>query len=224
MKEHWNREAYIKVFESLRNGQKAEPMEAYMKHHFPFLGIKSPERKEAIKTYFFTHSIPEKPQLLDEVWAIYMLPEREFQYASIALLGKKQKSLTIDDLAFCANLITKKSWWDSVDSIAPSIVGTIVLNDRIDGERIMQEWSDSDDMWLNRSAILHQLKYKKQTNEKFLSEIVLKHANSNEFFIQKAIGWMLREYAKTNPAFIQQFVGENELKPLSKREAIKHFK
>lgn len=224
MKEQWNREAYIKIFENLRNEQKAEPMKAYMKHHFPFLGIKSPERKEALKTYFSTHSLPEKPQLLDEVWAIYQLPEREFQYVAIALLSKNQKLLTIDDLAFCAKLITEKSWWDSIDTIAPSIVGTIVLKDRIDGEQIMKEWSDSDNMWLNRSAILHQLKYKKETNEKILSKIVLKHATSNEFFIQKAIGWLLREYAKTNPAFIQQFVGENELKPLSKREALKHFK
>ncbi|WP_075617872.1 DNA alkylation repair protein [Paenisporosarcina indica] len=224
MKEQWNREAYIKIFENLRNEQIAEPMKAYMKHHFPFLGIKSPARKEALKTYFSTYSIPEIPQLLDEIWAIYNMTEREFQYAAIALLGKKQKSLTIEDLVFCAKLITEKSWWDSVDSIAPSIVGTIVLKDRLNGEKVMRQWSDSDNMWLNRSAILHQLKYKKETNEELLTEIVLKHADSNEFFIQKAIGWVLREYAKTTSVFVQQFVETNELKPLSKREALKHFK
>ena len=224
MKAQWNRLTYIKKFEELRNEMVAEPMKAYMKHHFPFLGIKSPARKEAIKTYFSTYSVPEKARLLEEVWTIYIMPEREFQYAAIALLSKNQKVLTVEDLSFCAKLITEKSWWDSVDSIAPTIVGTIVLKNRDAGESIMKEWSDSDNMWLNRSAILHQLKYKKDMNEQLLLEIILKHASSKEFFIQKAIGWVLREYAKTNSTFVQHFVESNDLKPLSKREALKHFK
>ena len=195
-----------------------------MKHHFPFLGIKSPNRKELLKTFFSTYSVPEKSQLLEEVWTIYKMPEREYQYAAIALLSKNQKLLTIEDLVFCEKLITEKSWWDSVDSIAPSIVGTIVMKNRENGEQIMKQWSDSDNMWLNRATILHQLKFKKETNEQLLIEIILAHADSNEFFIQKAIGWVLREYAKTNPSFVQQFVGGNDLKPLSKREALKHIK
>jgi 3-methyladenine DNA glycosylase AlkD len=223
MKEPWNRKAYIDTLENLRNEELAGPMEAYMKHHFPFLGIKSPNRKKALKNYFSIYALPEKPELLEEVWEIYKMPEREYQYAAIVLLSKKQKTLSIEDLAFCAKLITEKSWWDSVDSIAPSIVGDIVKKERDNGERIMEQWSDSDNMWLNRAAILHQLKYKAETNEQLLKEIVLKHADSKEFFIQKAIGWVLREYAKTAPSFVQQFVVSNDLKPLSKREALKHF-
>jgi len=223
MKEPWNRQLYIDAFGSLRNEQLAGPMEAYMKHHFPFLGIKSPQRKEALKSYFSTYAVPDKPQLLEEVWEIYKMPEREYQYAAIALLSKKQKSLTIEDLAFCAKLITEKSWWDCVDSIAPSIVGDIVKKDRNNGEQIMLQWSDSSNMWLNRAAILHQLKYKAETNKQLLKDIILKHTDSKEFFIQKAIGWVLREYAKTDPSFVKHFVGVNDLKPLSKREALKHF-
>lgn len=224
MKKPWDRYTYRQVFENLRDKQLASPMEAYMKHNFPFLGIKSPARNEALKNYFAEHDIPEKQQLFEEVWEIYQLPEREYQYVAIALLSKKIKALTIEDLSFIEKLITEKSWWDSVDSIAPSIVGGIVKKDRPNGEKVMRLWSDSDNMWLNRSAILHQLKYKNETNENILEEIILNHAESNEFFIQKAIGWVLREYAKTNPVFVQQFVEVNELKPLSKREALKHFK
>ena len=224
VKKQWSRPTYIQMFENLRNEQLAEPMKAYMKHHFPFLGIKSPERKEILKTFFSEHEIPEKPELLEEVWEIYQLREREYQYAAIALLNKKIKLLNTNDLVFIEKLIVEKSWWDSVDSIAPTIVGHIVKKDRQSGDQIMLKWSDSDNMWLNRAAILHQLKYKAATNEKILIEIILKHTNSNEFFIQKAIGWVLREYAKTNAAFVQQFVTSHELKPLSKREALKHFK
>ncbi|MGE6488623.1 DNA alkylation repair protein [Paenisporosarcina sp. NPDC076898] len=223
MKKTWNRHTYIQVFERLRNEELASPMEAYMKNHFPFLGIKSPARNEALKSYFAEHDIPGNDQIFDEVWEIYKYPEREYQYLAIALLNKKIKALTIKDLSFIEKLVTEKSWWDSVDSIAPTIVGTIIKKDRIEGEKIMRTWSDSENMWLNRSAILHQLKYKNETNENLLEEIILNHAKSNEFFIQKAIGWVLREYAKTNPPFVQQFVKKHELKPLSKREALKHF-
>ncbi len=224
MKQPWNRHTYVQLFKNLSNDQLAEPMKAYMKHHFLFLGIKSPARTEALRNYFSTHDIPEKPELLEEVWNIYQLPEREYQYVAIALLSKKLKTLSVDDLGFIEKLISEKSWWDSVDSIAPTIVGDIVKRDRKNGEKVMLQWSDSDNMWLNRAAILHQLKYKKDTDEKVLIEIIIKHKNSNEFFIQKAIGWVLREYAKTKPVFVQQFVASHELKPLSKREALKHLK
>jgi 3-methyladenine DNA glycosylase AlkD len=224
VKQPWNRHTYVQVFKNLSNDQLAGPMKAYMKHHFPFLGIKSPVRTQAINTFFATHELPEKPRLLNEVWEIYKLQEREYQYVAIALLSKKLKTLSVDDLGFLEKLITEKSWWDSVDSIAPTIVGDIVKRDRKTGEKVMLQWSDSDNMWLNRAVILHQLKYKKDTDKKVLIEIIIKHINSNEFFIQKAIGWVLREYAKTNPVFVQQFVASHELKPLSKREALKHFK
>lgn len=224
MKQPWNRHTYIQSFERLRNPIQAEPMKAYMKHHFPFLGIKSPARTEAIKSYFTEHEIPEKPQLFEEAWAIYQLSEREYQYVAIALLTKKQKSLEVEDLAFMEKLIIEKSWWDSVDSIAPTIVGAIVKRNRSAGEKVMLEWANSENMWLNRSAILHQLKYKHETNEALLEEILLKHTASNEFFIQKAIGWVLREYAKTNRDYVREFVETHQLKPLSKREALKHIK
>jgi len=223
MKNKWNRDKYIEEFLKRKNEQEAQPMEAYMKHKFPFLGIKSPIRKEIIKDFLISYHLPNDEDLFEETWAIYTLSHREFQYAAIALLSKRMKYLTVKDLPYIEKLIIEKSWWDSVDSIAPTIVGEIIKKDRVNGELIMQQWSNSENMWLIRSAILHQLKYKNDTNEKLLMEIILKHADSNEFFIQKAIGWVLREYAKSNVEFVKQFVQTHDLKPLSKREAMKNI-
>ena len=223
MKKVWNRNALIELLREHADEELAGPMSAYMRNQFPFLGIKSPLRKQLLKKMFMEYEIPVGKELLDETAAIYSLLEREFQYVAIALLDKGKKQLGFSQLTFCEKLITEKSWWDSVDSIAPSIVGRIVLTDRDAGEEVMRQWSASPNMWLNRSAILHQLKYKTNMNEEFLYSIIQTHIGSSEFFIQKAIGWVLREYAKTNPDSVLSFVNSTNLKPLSRREALKHL-
>lgn len=224
MKKDWNRDALISLFQENANAADAKPMKAYMKDKFDFLGIRSPLRKQLFSEFFAMYQFPEDDQFLSEVRTIYHLPEREFQYIAIEMLTKQRKKLSLTDLAFLADLITTKSWWDSVDAIAPKIVGTIILQNREDGERIMKQWSNLDNLWLNRSALLHQLKYKGNTNEELLFEMIRSHVDSNEFFIQKAIGWVLREYAKTSPDHVRSFVESTNLKPLSRREALKHIK
>ena len=224
MKKEWDHNAVVKLFHEHANGEQAGLMSAYMRNNFPFLGIRSPLRKQLLRQIFAEFEMPQGAQLLVETEALYNMPEREFQYASIAILDKGKKQLGTSDLDFCESLITHKSWWDSIDAIAPSIVGTIVLKDRKTCEEVMRRWSVSENMWLNRSAILHQLKYKSETNEQLLYEIIRMHLESKEFFIQKAIGWVLREYAKTNPGNVLLFVNSTELKPLSRREALKNMK
>lgn len=224
MKTVWNHQGIIELFEANRNEELAGPMTAYLKNHFPFLGIKSPRRKELLKEHFAEYTLPGPEQLFEEVWKLYELPKREYQYAAIALIEKMKKHLTTDDFPALLQLIETKSWWDSVDSIAPHFVGHIVKLDRDYGEKIMLERSLSDNMWTNRSAILHQLKFKQQTDTELLFQIIKQHSDSKEFFIQKAIGWALREYAKTDPDLVKVFVEDHPLKPLSKREALKHFK
>jgi len=221
MKKVWINDALIKLFREHASEEQAGPMSVYMRNKFPFLGIKSPLRKQLLKQLFSEYEMPKGEQLLFETMALYNMPEREFQYAAIAMLEKGKKQLGTLDLKFCESLITNKSWWDSVDAIAPSIVGMIVLKDRAKGEEVMRQWSASENMWLNRSAILYQLKYKAEMNEQLLHEIIRMHIGSKEFFIQKAIGWVLREYAKTNPESVASFVNETDLKPLSRREALK---
>ncbi|MHA6258293.1 DNA alkylation repair protein [Sporosarcina sp. CAU 1771] len=224
MKKPWDLNHLINTFESHRNELNAVPMAAYMKGNFHFLGLRSPLRKQLLKEYFSEYTPPEPKHLFENVWKLYQLPEREYHYLAIALIEKLKKHLTPDDLPVFLQLIETNSWWDSVDSIAPNAVGRIIKMDRENGENVMREWSQSDNMWTNRSAILHQLKFKQDTNANFLFEIINQHTHSNEFFIQKAIGWALREYAKTDPAVVLSFTEEHALKPLSKREALKHLK
>lgn len=223
MKTLWNRQNLIQKFQSHRDEPTAIPMAAYMRNQFPFLGIKTPMRKALLKEQLSECQLPEANCLKEEVWALYCLPEREYQYAAIALLDKMKIHLSLDDLPFLRQLVESKSWWDSVDSIAPRIVGHVVLQQRNAGTRIMFEWASAANMWTNRAAILHQLKFKQHTDKTVLSRIILQHAGSSEFFIQKSIGWALREYAKTDPGWVRDFVEASELKPLSKREALKNI-
>lgn len=223
MKIIWNRQGIINKFEAHRNEELAAPMAAYLRNQFPFLGINSPLRKQLLKEQFTEFSLPKPENLVDEAWMLYNLPEREYQYAAIALLDKMKKSLTFEDLPFLKKMIETKSWWDSVDSIAPTLVGYLIKTDRTRGEQLMLEWSHSSNMWTNRAAILHQLKFKQETDTALLAKIIAEHSASNEFFIQKAIGWSLREYAKTDPDFVQAFASANDLKPLSRREALKNI-
>ena len=223
MKKTWDHKGIIEKFERNRNEEQAGPMSAYLKNHFPFLGIKSPLRKQLLKEQFDEYALPEPERLFEEVWKLYQLPEREYQLTAIALIEKMKKHLSIEDLPALQQLIETKSWWDSVDSIAPKSVAFVVKNNRTQGEKVMLEWAHSKNMWTNRASILHQLKFQEDTNTDLLFEIIRKHSDSSEFFIQKSIGWALREYAKTNPELVKSFVMETPLKPLSKREALKHF-
>lgn len=223
MTKTWDHHGIIEKFEACRNEELARPMAAYMKNQFPFLGIQSPLRKQLFKEQFTEYALPKPDAIFKEAWKLYRLQEREYQYAAIALLEKMSQHLTADDLPFLRNLIETKSWWDSVDAIAPTLVGKIVLTERETGAKIMFDWSASDNMWTNRAAILHQLKYKGKTDTELLANIVRQHAESPEFFHQKAIGWALREYAKTDLEWVKRFVSNCPMKPLSKREALKNI-
>lgn len=223
MKKQWNHEALIEKFEASRNEQLAMPMAAYMRNQFPFLGIKTPLRTALLKQHFLEYEMPHPPQLFEEVWKLYKLPEREYQYAAIALLEKMKNHLTLQDLPNLRQLLESKSWWDSVDSIAPRIVGHVISGERLNGAAAMLEWSNADNLWTNRSAILHQLKYKRETDPELLTLIIQQHAASKEFFIQKAIGWSLREYAKTDAKWVRSFTSHHSLMPLSRREALKNI-
>ncbi|TQR17299.1 DNA alkylation repair protein [Psychrobacillus soli] len=220
----WSIELVKSYMEPHRKEENALPMAAYMKNHFPFLGIKTPERRMLFRALIKENELPKVESIQEEVWALFQLEEREYHYVAIELLAKYQKQLTVEDLPFCLKLIETNSWWDSVDAIAPKIVGDIVKRNRVEGEAVMIEWARSSNMWTNRASILHQLKYKEETNEELLFATIKRHAGSKEFFIQKAIGWVLREYAKTNSEVVRAFVESTQLAPLSKREALKHMK
>jgi 3-methyladenine DNA glycosylase AlkD len=213
----------IQLFEQHRNEQNAESMKKYMKDHFPFLGIKSPLRTELEKQFFKSSGMLKEPFNQQFVLSLWEKEEREFQYAALSYFTSMLKKLGKEDLRFIEYLITTKSWWDTVDTIASKAVGTVanrfaeVIQETIDG------WAADENLWLRRTAILFQLKYKKETDEELLYQYILKNADSKEFFIQKAIGWALREYSKTKPSSVKQFIEGHQLAPLSIREGSKYL-
>jgi 3-methyladenine DNA glycosylase AlkD len=155
---------------------------------------------------------------------LYTMPEREYHYCAMEVYAKfKKKHFEASDITMIKWLITTNSHWDTVDYIAKHIYGQWLLECPEIFYKSVEAFSNSSHMWLNRAAILCQLGYKQNTNKDLLFVLCEQHKDSNEFFIQKAIGWALREYGKVNPSAVLTFVGNTDLKPLSKREAIRRL-
>ncbi|RFU66824.1 DNA alkylation repair protein [Bacillus sp. V59.32b] len=213
----------INKFESHRNKEQAKPMQKYMKDLFPFLGIKTPQRKELMKEFYQESRILKEdfqPEFVTELWK---QDEREYQYAAMDYVEKSLKKLQKNDLLLVKDLITEKSWWDTVDMLAQKPVGKIAADHPEVIHEEIEDWSISDNLWLRRTSILFQLKYKEKTNEELLYTYILRNNESKEFFIQKAIGWTLREYSKTNPESVRRFIAANQLANLSVREGSKYL-
>nr|WP_090982441.1 DNA alkylation repair protein [Paenibacillus sp. CF384] len=211
-----------KMLRSHASEEAAGPMTAYMRDLFPFLGIRTPERAAVTKQFVKEHGVPSGAELEGIARKLWSLPEREFHYTALLLLEKRKKDLTIDQVAFIEHLITAQSWWDTVDMIASHLVGTLFTQYPELVPIYTEKWIASDNLWLRRTAILFQLGYKGRTDAELLFSLIRRTAHEDEFFIRKAIGWALREYAKTDSAAVQQFVADTALSPLSVREALKH--
>ena len=209
------------AFEPAREPVRATAMAAYMRGHFTFLGIPSPERAALQRKALAGTAKPDERELADAAMALWALPEREYQYAALDLLARNSKQLTADFLPTACWLAATKSWWDTVDSLASHVVGPLVLrNPELGAE--MDAWAEDADFWVVRTAILHQLRAKTATDAERLFRYCEMHAPDTEFFIRKAIGWALREFSKTDAAAVRRFVAEHDatLSGLSKREAL----
>ncbi|ULL18062.1 DNA alkylation repair protein [Paenibacillus sp. H1-7] len=216
-------EQIVRMFAQHHNAEDAVAMKQYMRNQFEFLGIRKPQRESLFKQFIQEQGVPSIELLPDIITELWNLPEREYQYTALDILAKSVKRLNPNHMSLLERLIVNKSWWDTVDGIAPNMAGHLLRQYPELIAMYAEPWIESDNMWLNRSAILFQLKYKQHTDEKLLYDYIVRKADSNEFFIQKAIGWALREYAKTNPGSVQQFIDSHELKPLSRREGLKHL-
>ena len=168
--------------------------------------------------------LPEPEHLEAIVKALWGWPEREYQYAALTLLDKSQKKLTLASVPLLAYLITTKSWWDTVDSIVIHNLGKLLRQYPAGRDLTLAPWRCSENLWLRRTTLLYQLDYKTDTDERLLFALVIENRDSSELFIQKAIGWALREYSKTAPETVKSFVDSTELAPLSRREALKWMK
>ncbi len=212
------------TLEAHRNPEKAIPMAKYMKNLFPFLGLPRPEYEVLIKPI-----LAEIRGKVEEAWLhevaqkLWNFPEREFQYAAVDILRSNRKALSAGSLELAEALLQQKSWWDSVDDISGDWVSPLVL--RFPELRTqMDRWSRHPNFWVRRSAIIHQLGYRENTDLERLFDYCLHNAADPEFFIRKAIGWVLREYAKFDSVLVYSFVEQyqDRLSKLSVREALKH--
>lgn len=212
----------ITDFEENRNELLAESMSKYMQDKFRFLGIRGATRTEIYKKYF---PDARKTKIIDWdfVESCWNKEEREFQYVVVYYLKAMQKFLKREDISKLKYLIVTKSWWDTVDLLA-KVIGSLVI--RIEGyDQIMLEWSKDSNIWLRRVAILYQLSLKDKVDEIILDKILVNNLGDNEFFINKAVGWALRDYSKYNPEWVREFIKKNKdnMANLSIREASKYI-
>ncbi|WP_212946330.1 DNA alkylation repair protein [Heyndrickxia oleronia] len=194
-----------------------------MKNNFKFFGLRAPLVKEVFKNFISYYSIQQN-ELKDLITYLWVKEEREYQMIAILFLNHYKKWLREEDLTLIQYCITHKSWWDSVDSIATNILGHYMKTYPQHIHPTTEKWLESNDIWLQRSILLFQLKYKTNTNLSILFNSILFLKDSKEFFIQKAIGWALREYSKVDSEKVIQFVESTDLAPLSKRESLKWIK
>ena len=201
----------------------AEQMSAYMKDHFPFAGVKTPQRRALAKDVL-GRTRPSPDELLDFADACWSLPEREMQMVGADELRRHAKILGPEHLSTVRRLVANKAWWDSVDVLAIHVVGPMVRNHR-ELQAEMDGWIDDPDLWIARTAILHQLLWKDETDTVRLETYLDRRADDREFFIRKALGWALRQYARTDPDWVAHVVDErrDRLAGLTVREALKHL-
>ena len=213
----------ITELENNRNELLAESMGKYMRDKFNFLGIRGPKRTELFKKYFPT---ARKTKEIDWnfIETCWNKEEREFQYAVVYYLKAMQKFLKKGDISKLKYLVVTKSWWDTVDLLS-KIIGDVVNRNK-ELKILMLEWSKKEnDIWLRRVAILHQLSFKENVDRLLLETVLEDNLCDSEFFINKAIGWALRDYSKVNPEWVRKFIEKNrsEMANLSLREASKYL-
>ena len=216
---------FNKLYEEMiqhKNEEQARQMSKYMLNKFEYIGIKTPERRKIFKNFFKEYKNEEKIdwEFVNNCWENKY---REFQYVAADYLKNMKDKLTIDDIPKLKQFILKKSWWDTIDNLDMTI-GALALKDT-NVNKILLEWSIDENIWLRRIAIDHQLLRKEKTNTELLEKVLENNLGQAEFFINKAIGWALRDYSKTNPEWVKNFIEENEEKmsKLSIKEAGKYL-
>jgi 3-methyladenine DNA glycosylase AlkD len=211
-------QAYFASYTDLLNAGK---MSKYMLNQFEFFGIPSPLRKQLVSQFIAQNGLPGTDQIDETVRIIWQMPQRELHYAIMEIASRKAYLADPGRIVLYEFMITSKSWWDTVDFIAANLVGAWLLKHKEFIVSVTENFVQSGNLWLQRTALLFQLKYKGNTDQVLLFRYINDLSGSKEFFIRKAIGWALREYSKTNPGAVLDFTNNNELSPLSRREALK---
>jgi len=212
-----------KSFIDNANPADAVFMKKYMREQFDYFGIKSQLRDELYKAFLKEYGLPEIENLNEYIPYLWKKPERDFQYVGMFIVDKLVKKTDEELIDLLEFMITNKSWWDTVDYIAARPVGSYFVKYTAQIKPVTEKWMASSNMWLQRSALLFQLKYKNNTDDKLLYDYIERLSEHKDFFIRKAIGWTLREYSKTNPKSVEKFIKSHNLSPLSVKEGMKRI-
>ena len=212
------------ALEAVADPAKALSMARYMKDRFPFLGVPQPIFAAALKSPFRSNQFTQA-ELLEVAAQLWAQDEREFHYAAVGLLSRHIGKLTPAVFPQLERFVLEHSWWDTVDALSSRVYGLLVTS-HPQARVQMDLYATHANFWLRRVAILHQLGYRERTDEGRLWRYCLESAQEPEFFLRKAIGWALREYAKTQPDAVLEFVEAHMgvLSSLSVREALKHLR
>lgn len=222
IQEHIHR--LTELLDNSKDSHRAVSMKQYMRNQFDFLGVTSVPRKELFSTWKSqlpkNLSSEQRWEIIHELWE---KEEREFQYVAMDWLHSwKASEIQELDHKNIKFLIANKSWWDTVDLLSSSVLGKYGQKFPEKMLEVIEEWSIENSFWLHRATIIFQLRYKQKTNLITLENQIVRFKNNKEFFIQKSIGWALREYAKTDPNWVEKFVEKHEIVGLAKREALKY--
>ena len=206
-----------------QNPEIAVQMKKYMRGQYAYFGIKAPQRSAITRTFLSEYGLPGDDQLEPIVKQCWDQPEREFQYFAMELLVRIAKKAELCRVDFYEYLILSKSWWDTVDYMASNLVGVHFQKFPDVIQDYTTKWMNSGNIWLQRTSLIFQLKYKQHTDLELLDRNIRQLEGSHEFFINKAIGWALRQYSKTDAQWVINYVKQNQdmLDPLSQREAVK---
>ncbi|MFM6946010.1 MAG: DNA alkylation repair protein [Flavobacteriales bacterium] len=211
------------ALENAKDPNRVDQMEAYMKNHFSFLGVMSGPRKEIFQQFKTQLRQLSPQQTWDFLYECWANPYREIQYIGIDLLLANYKNICqATDAPHFSFLLANQTWWDSLDLLASHTVGHYAKQFPAAFHQIALDWHASTNFWLHRTLLIHQLKYKQNTDLQLLQYYIQQFKGNKEFFIQKAIGWSLREVSKWNPEWVRQVVDHENLTGLARREALKY--
>lgn len=205
------------------NPETAQGQMAYMRHQFEYFGLKMAQWSLLTKQFHAQHGLPDGEDLKTVARLCFEADHREMHYFALETVQKKLKNQPPEFIDFLEELALSRSWWDTVDWLN-KLIGQHFLRFPTLIQPVTARWVASDSIWLQRLSILFQLAYKDKTDTALLFGHIRQLAHSKEFFVQKAAGWALRQYARTNPDAVWQFVQTTPLASLTKREALKHIK
>ena len=215
------------IRETLQSGGDelyAKRMKAYMKGKFEYIGLSAGDRRamtKAIVKRSRNLSVDHRVELAEKLW---QEDYREYHYTAMDILSTVESKIDQSYLSRLEGLITTNSWWDTVDWLASHLVGSMCRQSSVKSEAYLVKWLDDDNIWLNRTCLIYQLFYRDDTDFEKLKDYIYALEHKKEFFIQKAIGWALRQYSKSNPYEVEEFVEDHPvMSNLARREAMKHI-